>query len=306
MVRPSNFAFNEETAANNAFQSRENHENAALVHKKALSEFDEFVRRLRSAGINVIVGKDSATPVKPDAVFPNNWVSFHQEGLVITYPMFAPSRRRERRRQIIDLVLKGGYYAERRVNLEFNEKRNRFLEGTGSIVFDHEHQLAYACLSPRTDASLLEDLCREIDYEPVIFQAVDGHGQDIYHTNVMMAMGDRFIIICLDSVPRAEERAMLEKRFSQTGKTVIEISREQMNAFAGNMLQVQNEDGKTFLIMSEQAYQSLNPEQIALIEQFTSILYSPLYTIEKYGGGSARCMIAEIFLPDAPRPAGQG
>jgi hypothetical protein len=214
--------------------------------------------------------------------------------------MFAPTRRKERRRQVIDLVLKAGFQSNHRVNLEFNEKRNRFLEGTGSIIFDHQHQLAYACLSPRTDASLLDDLCAEIGYTPVLFHAVDGAGQDIYHTNVMMALGETFVVICMDSVRDTQERAMLEQKFKDTGKTIVDISLDQMNHFAGNMLQVRNLDGHTFLVMSEQAYKILGSDQVTLLEQHTQLLYSPLYTIEKYGGGSARCMMAEVFLPLAP------
>jgi hypothetical protein len=297
MVRPANFAFNEETAANNAFQVKDGRLTPEEIRKNAVSEFDGFVKSLREAGVHVIVARDSVKPPKPDAIFPNNWVTFHQEGFLITYPMFAPTRRRERRRQIIESVLKDGFQSDRRVNLEFNEKRNRFLEGTGSIIFDHQHKLAYACLSPRTDASLLDDLCEEIGYKPVLFHATDGKNNDIYHTNVMMALGETFVVICLDSVKDAEERAMLVKRFADTKKAIVEISLAQMNAFAGNMLQVRNEQGETILVMSEQAYNALTPEQVATLQKHTRLLHSPLYTIEKYGGGSARCMMAEVFLP---------
>jgi hypothetical protein len=297
MVRPAHFAFNEETAANNAFQSRDKNLSAEAMRQRAVQEFDGFVARLRDAGVNVIVAKDSSSPVKPDAVFPNNWVTFHQEGFVVTYPMFAPTRRRERRAKIINDVLRLGFRSERRVNLEYNEKRARFLEGTGSIIFDHQHRLAYACLSPRTDAELLEDLCQQIGYQKVVFQSVDANGQDVYHTNVMMALGETFVVICLDSVRDAAERQMLEQKFKDTGKEIVDISLAQMNSFAGNMLQVRNTAGQTILVMSSQVYRALRPEQIERLASHTRLLDAPIDTIETYGGGSARCMMAEVFLP---------
>jgi hypothetical protein len=299
MVRPANFAFNAETAANNAFQSRDQDMSAVEMRQHALREFDEMVKRLRDAGVDVIVIEDTPDPVRPDAVFPNNWVTFHQEGWVVTYPMFAPTRRLERREDVIDTVSGQGFHASGRVHFESAEAESRFLEGTGSIIFDHVHRLAYACLSPRTDAGLLEELCRKIGYEKVVFHAVDAKGQDIYHTNVMMALGETFVVICLDSVRDAGERAMLEARFRETGKAVVDISLEQMNSFAGNMLQVRNTAGETLLVMSEQAYRSLTPAQIRDLEAHTRLLYSPINTIEHYGGGSARCMMAEVFLPKA-------
>lgn len=298
MVRPAHFAFNEETAASNAFQSRDGRLTPQQIRQQAMEEFDAFVEQLRAAGVQVIVAKDSATPVKPDAVFPNNWVTFHQEGFVVTYPMFAPTRRRERRRQIIDQVLQEGFRSDRRLNFEFNEKRNLFLEGTGSIIFDHYHRLAYACLSPRTDPQLLEDLCQEIDYQKVVFHATDAQNQDIYHTNVMMALGETFVVICLESVLDPAERRMLEQKFEATHKEIVAISLAQMNAFAGNMLQVRNTAGQTLLVMSTTAYRALNPQQIATLKRHTQLLHSPINTIETYGGGSARCMMAEVFLPE--------
>lgn len=298
MVRPANFGFNEETAASNAFQSRDGRLQPEDIRKNAIREFDAFVEQLRGAGVHVIVAADSAKPAKPDAVFPNNWATFHQEGFIVTYPMFAPVRRRERRRQVIDTVLREGFYSDHRVNLEFNEKINRFLEGTGSIIFDHQYRLAYACLSPRTDAGLLEELCRLLKYEQVVFHSVDAKGQDIYHTNVMMALGETFVVICLDTVRDPQERKMLEQKFGETKKEIVDITPDQMNAFAGNMLQLRNDRDETLLVMSEQAYRSLTPAQIATLERHTRLLHSPIDTIETYGGGSARCMIAEVFLPE--------
>ena len=297
MVRPAHFAFNEETAANNAFQSRDDNMNEVEMRQHALREFDEFVKKLRDAGVHVIVAEDSPAPAKPDAVFPNNWVTFHQEGFVVTYPMFAPTRRRERREEVIEEILHLGFSSNNRIRLEDNEADNRFLEGTGSIIFDHQNRLAYACLSPRTDAALLDELCQKIGYQKVVFHAVDANGQDIYHTNVMMALGETFVVICLDTVRDPEERRMLEEKFRETGKEIVDISLEQMGAFAGNMLQVRNTTGDTILVMSEQAYRSLTPAQIRILEQHTKLLYSPIETIETYGGGSARCMMAEVFLP---------
>ncbi|MCW5921839.1 MAG: amidinotransferase [Saprospiraceae bacterium] len=297
MVRPANFAFNEETAANNAFQSRDGKLSAEAMRQNAIREFDEFVSKLRAAGVDVIVADDSASPAKPDAVFPNNWVTFHQEGYVVTYPMFAPTRRRERREEVIAEILQRGFSSNQRIHLENEEANDRFLEGTGSIIFDHPNRLAYACLSPRTDADLLENLCQKIGYRKVVFHAQDANGQDIYHTNVMMALGETFVVICLDSVRDPQERRALEEKFAATNKEIVDITLEQMNAFAGNMLQVRNTTGDTILVMSEQAYRSLSPSQIKTLEAHTRLLHSPIETIETYGGGSARCMMAEVFLP---------
>jgi hypothetical protein len=298
MVRPANFAFNAETAENNAFQSRDNNMSAEEMRQNAIREFDGFVAQLRAAGVQVLVAEDSALPAKPDAVFPNNWVSFHADGSIVTYPMYAPTRRLERREEIIQDLLRQGFRTNgKRLHLEQYEAEGRFLEGTGSIIFDHPHRLAYACLSPRTDAALLEELCQAIGYQKVVFHAVDASGQDIYHTNVMMALGETFVVICMDSVRDTAERALLERHFADTRKAIVDISLDQMNAFAGNMLQVRNLDGDTILVMSSTAYQALRPEQVATLEAHTRLLHAPIPTIENYGGGSARCMMAELFLP---------
>ncbi len=296
MVRPANFGFNAETAENNAFQSRDGRLSADEMRHLAQAEFDAFVQNLRSAGVNVIVAEDSAEPVKPDAVFPNNWVSFHEDGTVATWPMFAVNRRLERAESVIETVKKAGFLIKKRLHLEESEAHDRFLEGTGSIIFDHENQLAYACLSPRTDGQLLEDFCKKTGCTAILFRATDAAGQEIYHTNVMMAMGETFVVICLDSIGDADERHQLTEVFESTGKEIIEISLDQMNHFAGNMLQVQNTAGDRILVMSEQAFQSLSPGQIETLASHTKLLHQPLPTIETYGGGSARCMMAEIFL----------
>ena len=296
MIRPASFGYNPETAASNAFQSSEGAENKEEIQTQALAEFDAFVEKLRSVGIDVIVVEDLPDPVTPDAVFPNNWISFHTNGTVVTYPMYAPTRRHERRGDVFNILAKD-FDILHRIDFSGNEAQNRFLEGTGSIVMDRANRLAYACKSPRTDVGLLEEFCEWADYEKVQFDAVDAEGQDIYHTNVMMAMGDDFVVICMDTIRDEQERAQLEYYFRETEKEIINISLEQMNQFAGNMLQVENKEGKTYLVMSEQAFKSLHTEQISHIERHTTILHSPLYTIEKYGGGSARCMLAEVFLP---------
>ncbi|MBK9489579.1 MAG: amidinotransferase [Haliscomenobacter sp.] len=296
MVRPAHFGFNEETAANNAFQVNDQSLSAIEIQEKAKAEFDAFVAKLRSVGVNVIVVEDTSDPLTPDAVFPNNWVTFHQDGLIITYPMFAHKRRLERREDVLNDL--GQHYAiTNHVRMEGHEAQEKYLEGTGSMILDRPNRLVYACLSPRTDPELLEEFSRITGYTPVLFHAVDGQGQDIYHTNVMMALGETFVVIVMDSIRDAEDKSDLLAYFDAAGKEVIDLSLEQMMSFAGNMLQVRNSSGQTFLVMSTQAYQSLTPAQIAQIEKHTQILHSPIDTIETYGGGSARCMMAEVFLP---------
>jgi hypothetical protein len=295
MVRPANFAFNTETAENNAFQSRDGLLSESEMRARAMSEFDGFVQKLRSAGVHIIVAQDSDLPVKPDAVFPNNWVTFHQENMRVTWPMFAENRRLERQENVLKTVEKAGFLHKNHLDLSENEQSGVFLEGTGSIIFDHENQLAYACLSPRTDGDLLENFCQKIGYSAILFRAVDAGGQEIYHTNVMMALGETFVVICLDSVPDADERNQIVETFESTNKDIVEISFDQMNQFAGNMLQVQNTDGERILVMSETAFKALLPDQIEQLESHTTLLFGSIPTIENYGGGSARCMMAEIF-----------
>lgn len=296
MVRPANFGFNPQTADSNAFQTFEPGASPDEVKKKATAEFDGFVAALRARGVDVIVMDDSPRPEKPDAVFPNNWVTFHGDGTVVYYPMFAPLRRLERNRAFIE-SLRERFLVKREMHLDYLEAKNFFLEGTGSLILDRPNRLAYACLSPRTSPVLLDEFCKEMDYDPVLFTATDGKGQEIYHTNVMMALGETFVVICLDTVRDPEEKADLLRHFQITGKDVVDISINQMNHFAGNMLQVRNYDGEPLLVMSEQAFKSLLPAQIDRLKGHTEILSVPIYTIEKYGGGSARCMMAEVFLP---------
>jgi hypothetical protein len=296
MVRPAHFGYNAETAENNAFQTNDGSLSIQTIKEKAINEFDTFVSKLRAVGVNVIVIEDTDEPVKTDAVFPNNWISFHDDGIVVTYPMFSTNRRLERRFEIIDELSKT-FQVNNHIQFEGWEAVEQFLEGTGSLILDREHRIAYACLSVRTDATLLEEFCEAMFFEKIAFHSFDRDNLAVYHTNVMMALGDKFVVICMDSVPMDVDKQQLLKSFEETHKEVIEISLDQMYAFAGNMLQVKNESGNTFLVMSSQAFQSLTPAQIEQIERHTSILHSDLTIIETYGGGSARCMMAEVFLP---------
>ncbi|MFT4092739.1 MAG: arginine deiminase-related protein [Niabella sp.] len=292
MIRPAAFAFNPQTAVNNAFQQATMQ---AGVNERALREFDDFVGLLRRNGVNVTVVQDTEEPHTPDSVFPNNWVSFHEDGTLVLYPMFAPNRRLERTRKVIDTI-RQHFYVRSVTDLSFYEEKNTFLEGTGSMVLDRDNELAYACISPRTDATALYDFCDALGYRPILFNAVDAYGKPIYHTNVMMSIGNEYVVICMESIKEAIQKKMLLDKFEETGKAVIEISLEQMNHFAGNMLQVENAMGAELLVMSAQAFNSLTDAQIQQLEFYNPIIYASLNTIEQNGGGSARCMMAEIFL----------
>lgn len=296
MVRPYHFGFNEETAADNAFQKNDQGLSPEEVQEKALAEFDAFVEKLMSVGIDVTVVEDLEEPHTPDAVFPNNWITFHQRGMVATYPMFSNVRRKERREDIINVVSERFGFRDR-IHFEHLEAKNAFLEGTGSLILDRLNKIAYACLSERTHKTGLKEFCKWMGYQEVSFTAVDDQGTRIYHTNVMMALGNDFAVICMDAIKDAEERKKVEESLHQTGKEIIEITPDQMSAFAGNMLQLEAKDGKSYLVMSEQAMDSLTEGQIAQIEEYTHILSAPIPTIETYGGGSVRCMMAEIFPP---------
>lgn len=296
MVRPSHFGFNFETAESNAFQQIDDQMSADDVAQTAIREFDHMVSLLRQADIEVEVVPDTSTPVKPDAIFPNNWISFHENGLIVTYPMQAEVRRQEVREDIVDSARQTWGYSARWA-LDQLYTNGPFLEGTGSMILDRQDQIVYACLSPRTDQALLHEWAKRLGYQPVSFIATDATGQQIYHTNVMMAIGDGYAVICLDSIKDLEERSAVIQSLTSTGKEIIDISLDQMNRFAGNMLQVLDRSDKPHLIMSEQAFQSLETEQIERLSAKTSLLPVPLWTIERIGGGSARCMMAEVFLP---------
>lgn len=297
MVRPACFQFNEETALSNSFQKNINELDATQIKEKAIAEFDNYVNTLRSHGINVTVIQDTTTPAKPDAIFPNNWISMDKDGTVFLFPMLTPNRRLEVRSEIID-ILKQKYCINEIKDFTFYVNENKFLEGTGSMIFDHPNKIAYACLSPRTNKKLLIEYCMLIGYKPIYFSASDEQQQLVYHTNVMLTIGDKFAVICLDSIIDKSEQNTVVRQLENDGHEIINISFAQMGFFAGNMLQVQSKDGKTFLVMSQTAFDSLTSTQIAQIEKYTSILSVQIPTIETIGGGSARCMLAEIYLPE--------
>ncbi|WP_285056809.1 citrulline utilization hydrolase CtlX [Pedobacter ginsengisoli] len=292
MIRPVDFKFNEQTAVNNKFQQASEQNG---VQELALREFDNFVELLRSNGIDVTVINDTLDPETPDSIFPNNWISFHENGEVFLYPMFSENRRQERRDDIIK-QLSDKFNIGMVTDISEYEDQELFLEGTGSMVLDREHKLAYACLSLRTNEQVLADWCRISGYTAVTFKADDRDGYPIYHTNVMMCIGDRFAVVCLESIQNFQERELVMQHLIHTRKEIIEISIDQMNHFAGNMLQVKNKNGEGLLVMSEQAYSSLTEMQVFLLEKYCRLVHSPLDTIEKNGGGSARCMLAEIHL----------
>jgi hypothetical protein len=294
MIRPVAFDFNAETAVNNAFQQAGSNHDAQI---KAEKEFDEFVYKLRDAGVDVTVIQDTPDPRTPDSIFPNNWISFHDDATIILYPMFAINRRAERKPHVID-ELKKKFIINNTIDLTAFENKNLFLEGTGSMVLDRANQISYACISPRTDLSVLNEWCQQTKYNPCSFLSVDQNGGEIYHTNVMMCVADQYVVICLDSIPNDEERNKVIRQIKESGKEIISISLNQMNQFAGNMLQVENKEGKKYLVMSSRAYHSLTPEQIRKIHNYNEIIHSDLHTIETNGGGSARCMMAEIFLKE--------
>jgi len=295
MVRPFQFYFNQQTAANNFFQSNINIENA---NELAIAEFDAMVEKLRAHQIKVNVVQDTKDPSTPDSIFPNNWVSTHTNGTVCLYPMFAENRRAERKSTVINF-LQSNYKIENTLDLTDLEKEGIFLEGTGSMVLDHQNKIAYGCLSERLDKEAFISWCDKMQFKPITFKAVDDKAQPIYHTNVLMCMGNQFVVICLDSIPNEQERQMLLDSFAQTNKEVIEISQDQLNHFAGNMLQVFDITEKPHLIMSEQAYKSLHTAQLKSLEKYNPLLPISIPTIEALGGGSTRCMMAEIYLSPA-------
>jgi len=292
MIRPVDFKFNTQTAENNKFQEASAETG---IQEEALKEFDSFVTLLRTNGLEVTMIDDTLQPETPDSIFPNNWISFHEGGRLVLYPMFSENRRLERRDDIV-MKIREEYNVTILNDLSVYEAEGIYLEGTGSMVLDRQHKIAYACLSLRTDKKVLDDFCEKSGYTAFTFEAADTNGFPIYHTNVMMCIGDRFAVVCLESVTDAVERGNLALSLTNSGKEVVEISLEQMNHFAGNMLQVKNNAEEALLVMSEQAYLSLNQEQITTLNKYNRLIYAPLYTIEKNGGGSARCMLAEIHL----------
>lgn len=295
MIEPVAFGFNPETATNNYFQKESTQEDAQT---QALAEFQNMVELLRSKSIEVIVIQDTLEPHTPDSIFPNNWISFHEDGTFVTYPMFAVNRRTERREDIIEYLYNRGFHASKRIDYSNFENNQIFLEGTGSVVLDRKHRQAYACLSPRTNRELFLRFCEDLGYKPIYFDALHQVGGDmrpIYHTNVMMAIGSTYAVICLESIVNQEQREMVERELQTTGHDVIEITSEQMNRFAGNMLEVKALDGALYLCLSQSAYNALSEAQRIQLVRHVQLLIIPIPTIEALGGGSVRCMMAELF-----------
>lgn len=294
MVRPARFGFNPQTAASNAFQRDGD---STGVQAAALREFDGLAKRLENAGVRVIIGHDSADPAKPDAIFPNNWVSFHSDGTIVLYPMMAPNRRLERRDEVIHEVAAGGKFRiTRTVDLCHHEDSGRYLEGTGSLVLDRPRHLAYANISPRTDLDALGEFAQQLDYDLVTFESVDGGGRPVYHTNVMMAIGTGFAVVCSESITELRRRDAVHATLRASGREIIEISLAQMQAFAGNMLELAP-PGTSVIALSGTAWGSLDARQRRALEKHGQVLAVDIPVIERFGGGGVRCMLAEVHLP---------
>ena len=295
MVRPFQFYFNQQTAVNNFFQSNINIENA---NELAIAEFDAMVEQLRAHQIKIKVVQDTKDPSTPDSIFPNNWISTHPDGTLCLYPMYAENRRAERKLNVIEF-LQANYKIENLLDLTDFEKEGKFLEGTGSMVLDQQNKMAYGCLSERLNKEAFTYWCDKMQFKPISFKAEDNKAQPIYHTNVMMCMGNQFVVICLESIPNELEKQNVLESFLQTNKEVITISQDQLNHFAGNMLQVFDLFEKPHLIMSKWAYTSLHEAQLKSLEKYNTLIPISIPTIEALGGGSTRCMIAEIYLSPA-------
>ena len=300
MIRPINFRMNEQTAINNYYQKVLDNVLPETINAKAQQEFDTYVNKLRAIGVRVIVVNDSEVQDAPDSIFPNNWISFHENGNVGLYPMFAENRRLERREDVLLMLEEQGFEINQIVDYTDAEAEALFLEGTGSLLLDRVNRKAYCALSPRADEELLIEFCEDFEYTPVMFtakQTIDGKRMAIYHTNVMMCLGETFAVVCLASIDDKKERKNVIKHLKEDGKEIIDITEAQVNNFAGNMLQVKGKDDKLYLVMSQAAYSSLTKGQINILEKHCEILSSSLDIIEACGGGSARCMMAEVFLP---------
>jgi hypothetical protein len=300
MIRPVSFRMNEQTAVNNYYQKVLESLTPETAQFKALQEFDDFVEKLKAVGVNVIVVDDNEETDTPDSIFPNNWISFHENGDIALYPMFAENRRLERREDILETLEELGYQINNVVDYTSAEEEKIYLEGTGSLLLDRVNGKAYCALSPRADEDLLIEFCEDFEFTPVSFvanQTLNDQRVPIYHTNVMMCLGEKFSVICLDSIDDKKERKEVIKHLKEDKKEIIAITEDQVNSFAGNMLQVLGSDNKRYIVMSNSAFQSLTKQQINQLEKHGNVLYSSLDTIEACGGGSARCMMAEVFLP---------
>ena len=295
MVRPAAFGFNEQTATSNSFQQAAQLEASAL-QTLAVQEFDAMVQTLRENEIEVVVFEDRKEPAKPDAVFPNNWMSLHEDGKLILYPMLAPNRRLERRPEFVQM-LRDKFLIKEILDYSDRERQGLIVEGTGSLIFDHVNKIAYASRSERTAESLVDEICKKLAYRPVVFDAVDESSKAIYHTNVLMCVGEKFAILCLDAIRKEEDQDKVLGSLAITGHKVIAISYAQLKAFAGNMLEVKNMKGESFVLLSQSAFNSLLPGQIDAITQFADLLPINIHTIESHGGGSVRCMVGGIHTP---------
>lgn len=301
MIEPVSFGYNYQTAKNNFFQQNDS-VSVESIQEKAKEEFRNMVEKLRKFGINVLVVKDTEQPHTPDSIFPNNWISFHSDGKVVLYPMYAENRRVERREDILDSIEKEGFIINEIIDYSRAEEEDIFLEGTGSMVLDRTNEIAYAAISERTNEELFIEFCEDLEFSPVVFHSTQEKNDKrypVYHTNVMMSVAEDFAIICKESIQDVKERKLVIDFLQTTKKEVIIISEEQMNHFLGNTLQLENDKKERFLVMSNTAYQSLNAGQINAINKYSQILVFDIPTIEKYGGGGVRCMLAEIFLPKA-------
>ncbi len=297
MVSPVRFAYNEQTAESNEFMDADfAEETRKVAQKKALQEFEQMAAMLVAAGVDLTVYEDTLTPYSPDSIFPNNWISTHQSGKVVLYPMMAPNRRVERRADIID-DLRKRFHVEEIIDLTHFEQEDKFLEATGSMVLDRQYKIAYACLSPRTHPDVLAAFADATGYEVISFHAVDDGEVPIYHTNVLMCVGDGFTVICLDSIKNPDERQLVRSTLEDTGKYIVELTLDQMKNFAGNMLLVKTKKDTELLVMSDSAYYALTEQQRDALGDFAELLHTDLSMIEGNGGGSARCMMAEIHLP---------
>lgn len=300
MIRPVSFRMNEQTTVNNYYQKSLKEMMPNAINAKAQEEFDAYVEKLESFGVQVVVVSDTKEFDTPDSIFPNNWISFHLDGTVAIYPMFAENRRLERREDVLEELEKQGFLIENIVDYTAAEEEQVFLEGTGSMILDRENKKAYCALSPRADEELFIEFCEDFEYTPVVFtanQTVNGEREAIYHTNVMMCVAETFAIVCLSSIDDKKERKNVLKHLKEDKKQIIDITEAQVNNFAGNMLQVKGKNNERFLVMSQAANDCLTESQRAKINNHCQIISSSLSTIETCGGGSARCMMAEVFLP---------
>ena len=299
MIRPVNFRMNEQTVVNNYYQKKIRGLSNEEIQNKALEEFDTLVKKLKGVGVNIIVIEDTNEPNTPDSIFPNNWISFHQNRTVALYPMFAENRRPERREDVLDLLEEKGFIIDNIIDYTSAEAEDIFLEGTGSLVFDRVNKIAYCALSPRADEDLFIEFCEEFEYTPVLFHAYHTVGNKrelIYHTNVMMNLTEKSAIICLESIDDKKEQKMVIHKLKESGKEIITITEEQMNRFAGNMIQIKGKDELRYIVMSESAFRSLNENQIEKLEKHNKLIYSDIRIVETCGGGSVRCMMGEVYL----------